>query len=105
MAEGDSSKQRSVDFHAAQIVFLCNANRACIIWQALLDKKMEASPSQLQTLSRLMKNALSLQDGVAEQLKQLFYLHCAGCVGFVELVVNIAWSIIQGNTQWAIRFK
>ena len=92
-----ANEKKSVDMHSAQIVFLCSINQACIIWQSILDKQMEPSIDEIKKLTKLIEKALSLCDGVSDELQQLLHLHCVRSIGFLKLNIYIAVKVLKGK--------
>lgn len=88
----ENTKQNSV-----QIVFLSSMNRACILWQAFLDKEIEPSADQVKKLTRLVEKALALKDSESVELQLLLYSHCARSMAFIRLIMLIAAKVMQGK--------
>ena len=93
-AISDPKEGRSVDAHAAKIVFCCSMNHACIIWQSLLNHQLEALPDVIKKLDSLMEGALSL---IAGSKTESLRILCARSPGFLRLVTCIAVAVIQGE--------
>ena len=96
----DPKEGRSVDAHAANIVFCCSMNHACIIWQSLLNHKLEALPDVIKKLGSLMEKALSLIAGSSELITESLRIQCAVSPGFLQLVASIAVAVIQGEYDY-----
>lgn len=90
------AERPSVDAHASQIVFFCSMNQACIMWQAILDKKLQVSTGVSKKLAGLVQKAVSLGFGGSEKLQMSFRLN-ASSVGFLRINVRIAMDVIQGE--------
>ena len=88
---------RSVDAHAAKIVFCCSMNHACIIWQSLLNHQLEALPDVIKKLGGLMEKALSLIAGSSELKTESLRIVCARSPGFLRLVTCIAVAVTMGE--------
>ena len=87
-------KGPSVDAYAAQISLLCTMNQVCVMWQSILDQKLEVSSDVAQKLAVLIEKALSLKTDVVD--KPLHY-YCARSIGFLHINVHIALIILQGK--------
>lgn len=84
------------DEYAAQIVFLCNMNQACVIWQSLFDQQLKVSPEITRKLGSLIERALSMMNG-CDRLRQSLYLHCASSFGFLQMLARIAVDVLLGE--------
>ena len=96
-AISDPKEGRSVDAHAAKIVFCCSMNHACIIWQSLLNHQLDPLPDLIKKLDSLMEKALSLIAGSSELKTESLRILCARSPGFLRLVTCIAVAVIQGE--------
>lgn len=93
---------RSVDAHAAKIVFCCSMNHACIIWQSLLSHQLEALSDVIKKLGNLVEKALSLITGSSELKSELLRIECARSPGFLRLVSCIAVAVLQGESACSL---
>ena len=102
-AISDPKEGRSVDAHAAKVVFCCSMNHACIIWQSLLSHQLEALSDVIKKLGNLMEKALSLITGYNELKSELLRIQCARSPGFLRLVSCIAVAVLQGESLLYVR--
>lgn len=102
-AISDPKEGRSVDAHAAKVVFCCSMNHACIIWQSLLNHQLEALSDVIKKLGNLMEKALSLITGSNELKSELLRIQCARSPGFLRLVSCIAVAVLQGESLLYVR--
>ena len=84
------------DKYAAQIVFFCNINQACVIWQSIFDQQLKISPEISRKLGSLIERALSMMNG-CDELRQILHLHCASSFGFLRMLACIAIDVLLGE--------
>ena len=84
------------DEYAAQIVFLCNMNQACVIWQSIFNEHLEISPETARKLGCLIQRALSMMSE-CDKLRQSLHLHCANSIGFLRILAQIAVDVLLGE--------
>ena len=84
------------DEYAVQVVFLCNMNQACVIWQSIFDQQLEISPEITRKLGSLIQRALSMMNE-CDKLHQSLHLHCASSIGFLQIIAQIAVDVLLGE--------
>ena len=94
-----SAKSRSsVDPLAVEIVFRCNINRACILWESILLGRLDVSDRIIKMLTKSTEGfSTFFQTKVPLELQNQLLISCTNSLSFCNLSINLIGRITQGN--------